>query len=136
MKPVAVRASQDQAERPKTPVKHTKAKKGIKVSKDMIKRVEGGGVGMMNPMGWYDAEHMGTPDLTPTREEDRHLETPSAVREAVPENAIEDELDEGDLSTRLDLLREERIEPEDSHEVEPPARIMVESPPPMEEPDE
>lgn len=136
MKPVAVRASQDQAERPRTPVKHTKAKKGIKVSKDMIKRVEGGGVGMMNPMGWYDAEHIGTPDVTPTREEDRQLGLPSTVREEVPENAIEYESDEGDLSTRLDLLREERIEPEDSHEVEPPARIMVESPPPMEEPDE
>ncbi|RSH85304.1 low affinity potassium transporter [Saitozyma podzolica] len=138
MKPVAVRASQDQAERPKTPVKHTKAKKGIKVSKDMIKRVEGGGVGMMNPMGWYDAEHIGTPDLTPTREEDRKLGRPSIVREEIPENAIQDELGEGDLSTRLDLLREERIGPEDrdSHEVEPPARIMVESPPPMEGPDE
>ena len=27
-----------------------------KVSKGMIKRVEGGGVGLVNPMGWYDAE--------------------------------------------------------------------------------
>jgi len=27
-----------------------------KVSKGMIKRVEGGGMGLMNPMGWYDAE--------------------------------------------------------------------------------
>ena len=29
-------------------------KKKLKINKDMIKRVEGGGVGMVNPMGWYD----------------------------------------------------------------------------------
>ena len=28
-----------------------------KVSKGMIKRVEGGGMGLMNNMGWYDASH-------------------------------------------------------------------------------
>lgn len=32
-----------------------------KVSKGMIKRVEGGGVGLMNPMGWYDAERNQVP---------------------------------------------------------------------------
>lgn len=31
----------------------------IKVSKDMIKRVDGGGLGMVNPMGWYDAASPG-----------------------------------------------------------------------------
>ncbi len=32
-----------------------------KVSKGMIKRVEGGGIGMVNNMGWYDAERADTP---------------------------------------------------------------------------
>ena len=32
-----------------------------KVTTSMIKRVEGGGVGLMNPSGWYDAERGGTP---------------------------------------------------------------------------
>lgn len=32
-----------------------KKKKGpLKLTKDMIQRVDGGGVGLVNPMGWYD----------------------------------------------------------------------------------
>ena len=39
-----------------------KRKKGkSKINKDMIKRVEGGGVGMVNPMGWYDYSPSHTP---------------------------------------------------------------------------
>lgn len=36
---------------------HAKPKKKgpIKLTTDMIRRVDGGGVGMVNPMGWYDA---------------------------------------------------------------------------------
>lgn len=33
----------------------------MKINKDMIKRVEGGGVGMVNPMGWYDNSPGHTP---------------------------------------------------------------------------
>lgn len=32
-----------------------KKRKPIKLTTDMIRRVDGGGVGMVNPMGWYDA---------------------------------------------------------------------------------
>lgn len=43
------------AERIATPRKPPKSKKKFtgKLSTDMIKRVEGGGVGLVNPMGWY-----------------------------------------------------------------------------------
>nr|ODN98734.1 potassium ion transporter [Cryptococcus depauperatus CBS 7855] len=48
---------------------HNKAKKkgNQKLRTDMIKRVQGGGVGLVNPMGWYDAEHIkiATPSPTP-----------------------------------------------------------------------
>ncbi|KAL7422889.1 hypothetical protein Q5752_002186 [Cryptotrichosporon argae] len=46
-----------------TPTKRKK-KKGIpqKFTKDMIKRIEGGGVGMVNPMGWYNASRANTPE--------------------------------------------------------------------------
>jgi hypothetical protein len=38
------------------PPKQGKRKRNISVG--MIKRVEGGGVGLVNPMGWYDGERM------------------------------------------------------------------------------
>lgn len=34
----------------------------------MIKRVQGGGVGLVNPMGWYDAERAEIPTPAPTPE--------------------------------------------------------------------
>lgn len=40
----------------------TKKKKGGPINKDMIKRIDGGGVGLINPMGWYDGN---TPTHTP-----------------------------------------------------------------------
>jgi hypothetical protein len=47
-----------------------KRKRNISVG--MIKRVEGGGVGLVNPMGWYDGERMEsetrTPDPSPMEE--------------------------------------------------------------------
>ena len=60
-----------------------------KVSKGMIKRVEGGGMGLMNPMGWYDAQrdipsHLDLPpmDMPPVRLEaspdDFAVDTPDA----------------------------------------------------------
>ena len=45
-----------------------------KVSKGMIKRIEGGGLGLMNPMGWYDAEHAETSGI----EEPSRLDLPSS----------------------------------------------------------
>ena len=36
-------------------------RKNHNISKTMIKRVEGGGVGLVNPMGWYDAERAESP---------------------------------------------------------------------------
>lgn len=35
------------------------------INKDMIKRVDGGGVGLVNPMGWYDGTPINTPMPTP-----------------------------------------------------------------------
>lgn len=56
--PVFADESDEEAERDRSEAKvhNQKKKKKFKVSKDMIKRVEGGGVGMMNPMGWYDSD--------------------------------------------------------------------------------
>jgi hypothetical protein len=48
----------DEEEVPRT--EPPKKKKGpVKLTKDMIQRVDGGGVGLVNPMGWYDGA---TPD--------------------------------------------------------------------------
>ncbi|TXT11937.1 uncharacterized protein COLE_02347 [Cutaneotrichosporon oleaginosum] len=48
---------------------HTAPKKPHKgkgpINKDMIKRVDGGGVGLVNPMGWYDGTPIATPMPTP-----------------------------------------------------------------------
>lgn len=35
------------------------------INKDMIVRIDGGGVGLVNPMGWYDGTPMATPMPTP-----------------------------------------------------------------------
>ena len=48
------------------PPRNQKGKKKLKISKDMIKRVEGGGMGRVNPMGWYDRDD----------EETHHTSTP------------------------------------------------------------
>jgi hypothetical protein len=132
MKALAGRASHEHPERAKTPSKPPRTKKGVKVSKEMIKRVEGGGMGKVNPMGWYDAEDIGTPDGTPTHEVSdplaRERPRPSVVRE-VPEDAIEDEPEERErvLTARVeDAHDEERTGGEDT-----PPRVFSESPPPM-----
>lgn len=59
-----------------------KKKKGpFKVTKDMIQRVDGGGVGLVNPMGWYGA---GTPTASagasraPTPDHDAKVNTHGA----------------------------------------------------------
>ena len=55
----------------------------------MIKRVEGGGVGLMNPMGWYDAERatpMNTPAHTPSQ---TPADTPSQSPLRRDESALE-----------------------------------------------
>ncbi|ORX40999.1 cation transport protein-domain-containing protein [Kockovaella imperatae] len=59
-----------QASDPPTPRKskfHRGGKKVNNISKAMIKRVEGGGVGLINPMGWYDAERAETPSPSPAQ---------------------------------------------------------------------
>ncbi|OCF73744.1 potassium ion transporter [Kwoniella mangroviensis CBS 8886] len=53
--------------------KHDTKKKGHKkINPDMIKRVSGGGVGLVNPMGWYDGERtqIKTPAPTPEHIDD------------------------------------------------------------------
>ncbi|ODO12037.1 hypothetical protein I350_00821 [Cryptococcus amylolentus CBS 6273] len=55
---------------PRKPEEHKpKKKRHEKLRPDMIKRVEGGGVGLVNNMGWYDAqrEKLATPAPTPER---------------------------------------------------------------------
>lgn len=42
-----------------------KKKAPSKLTKDMIRRVDGGGVGMVNPMGWYDANTPTPRSLSP-----------------------------------------------------------------------
>lgn len=55
----------------------SKRKKGP-INKDMIKRIDGGGVGMVNPMGWYDA--VATPNPTPM------TSTPGSPRPGSPDH--------------------------------------------------
>ena len=65
----------------------TKSKGGKKkhhnISKGMIKRVEGGGVGMVNPMGWYDGERAGSPPPTATP-----TPTPTRSQTDLPQNML------------------------------------------------
>ncbi|WVR05816.1 hypothetical protein IAU60_002841 [Kwoniella sp. DSM 27419] len=55
--------------------KPPKKKGHQKLRTDMIKRVSGGGAGMVNPMGWYDAERteLKTPAPTPEHRDDQPL---------------------------------------------------------------
>ncbi|WVF70581.1 hypothetical protein IAT40_005373 [Kwoniella sp. CBS 6097] len=55
--------------------KSTKKKGHQKLRTDMIKRVSGGGVGLVNPMGWYEAERaqIKTPAPTPEHHDDLPL---------------------------------------------------------------
>ncbi|OCF31127.1 potassium ion transporter [Kwoniella heveanensis BCC8398] len=57
------------------PHKSTKKKGHQKLRTDMIKRVSGGGVGLVNPMGWYEAERaqIKTPAPTPEHQDDLPL---------------------------------------------------------------
>lgn len=48
-----------------------------KLHPDMIKRVEGGGVGLINPMGWYEAERAEIPTPAPTPEHRNDMPLPS-----------------------------------------------------------
>lgn len=56
------------------------------ITKDMIKRVEGGGVGMMNPMGWYDSEHQERRTSDPQSQPQLHERRASSprMRSAIP----------------------------------------------------
>ncbi|KGB77669.1 potassium ion transporter [Cryptococcus deuterogattii R265] len=63
---------------PKKAEDHKHRKKGHqKLHPDMIKRVEGGGVGLINPMGWYDAERAEIPTPAPTPEHRNDMPLPS-----------------------------------------------------------
>ncbi|WWC86168.1 uncharacterized protein L201_001041 [Kwoniella dendrophila CBS 6074] len=56
----------------------TKKKKGHKkINPDMIKRVSGGGVGLVNPMGWYDGERTELKTPAPTPEHSDNLPLPN-----------------------------------------------------------
>nr|XP_019049169.1 potassium ion transporter [Kwoniella bestiolae CBS 10118]OCF28099.1 potassium ion transporter [Kwoniella bestiolae CBS 10118] len=58
--------------------KHDTKKKGHKkINPDMIKRVSGGGVGLVNPMGWYDGERIEIKTPAPTPEHIDNLPLPS-----------------------------------------------------------
>ena len=100
----------------------------------MIKRVEGGGLGRMNPMGWYNAKNEATSprrqsesrsgDLSPRRtsnglpEEEGQYDSPAVARNGEApafEAKVTDENDEAILDERET----------------PPPRI-TDSPPPME----
>jgi hypothetical protein len=92
---------------PSVKVKGNKKPRNISVG--MIKRVEGGGVGLVNPMGWYDGERVemrgnGLPspmdELPPSRMED-----PSSG-DVTPAERVERALNRADLM----LEREERID--------------------------
>lgn len=82
---------------------HRGKKKVHNISKSMIKRVEGGGVGLVNPMGWYDAERADTPSPSP----------------AQPSHPSE--------STRVDT-DDEAIADDDDEEEELPRGRLVKSP--------
>lgn len=63
---------------PKKTEDHKHRKKGHqKLRPDMIKRVEGGGVGLINPMGWYEAERAEIPTPAPTPEHRNDMPLPS-----------------------------------------------------------
>ena len=71
-----------------------KKKPKMNISKGMIKRVEGGGMGLVNPMGWYDAERADTPNGDPTAPPDalspiENGHTPSDERSAVTDSPEE-----------------------------------------------
>nr|XP_019014907.1 potassium ion transporter [Kwoniella pini CBS 10737]OCF53688.1 potassium ion transporter [Kwoniella pini CBS 10737] len=76
MKPVPPSSPKGSQKTPKKHDEHKPKKKGHrKINPDMIKRVSGGGVGLVNPMGWYDGERaeIKTPAPTPEREDDLPL---------------------------------------------------------------
>lgn len=53
---------EDAEDKPPSRPASVKKKKLANINKDMIKRIDGGGVGLVNPMGWYEAA---TPHPTP-----------------------------------------------------------------------
>ena len=63
-----------------------KAKKKRHIDVSMIKRIDGGGVGLMNPMGWYDADRAELPVRPPTSPHS----TPIPSTLALPEPDVED----------------------------------------------
>ncbi|WRT64079.1 uncharacterized protein IL334_001007 [Kwoniella shivajii] len=77
MKPVQPPSPRGSQQKPsKKHEEHKPKKKGHqKIHPDMIKRVSGGGVGLINPMGWYDGERIEikTPAPTPERRDDLPL---------------------------------------------------------------
>ncbi|ORY31209.1 cation transport protein-domain-containing protein [Naematelia encephala] len=114
------------AAREKEKKKHGGKKKQI--SKGMIRRVEGGGVGMVNPMGWYDTER----PLEPRTDEPPPL--------ALPASDVDFESREEESHPRgLGLQRQPRINEGEVLELEPNPRFLDDpiprmvssSPPPM-----
>nr|XP_018267116.1 potassium ion transporter [Kwoniella dejecticola CBS 10117]OBR89274.1 potassium ion transporter [Kwoniella dejecticola CBS 10117] len=78
MKPVAPPSPKGSHKNPKKPDEHKTKKKGHKkINPDMIKRVSGGGVGLVNPMGWYDGERTALKTPAPTPEHADDLPLPS-----------------------------------------------------------
>lgn len=93
---------------------HVSAKKrkgNFKVSKDMIKRVDGGGVGMINPMGWYDGA-----SPAPSK--------PTSVRERTPSPLHQDEAATEQPrapTSGFELQHMPTYDPEDQESQPPPA---------------
>ncbi|KAK4685671.1 Trk/Ktr/HKT type cation transporter, partial [Tremellales sp. Uapishka_1] len=72
--------------RPVKTAKNVKKKGQPKFSTDMIKRIEGGGVGLVNPMGWYDASRAGTPIMEEPAPDFRS----NSVSQSAPQTGILD----------------------------------------------
>ena len=65
----------------------------------MIKRVDGGGVGLVNPMGWYDAERADTPSPSPPGQPSESTRV-NTDDEAIMDDDDDDDDDEADVNPR------------------------------------
>lgn len=78
--------------------KKGKGWKGTKLRTDMIKRVEGGGLGLINPMGWYHSPADGGHEVTAPRESyelDGPRVLPASPRALDPIITNADDMDQG-----------------------------------------
>jgi hypothetical protein len=120
------------------PSKANPAKRKGHISKGMIKRVEGGGVGLVNPMGWYDHERAETPNAPKSDETAR--ESPPGPDD-VSELHGGDRMDVGDEEHAIGDMIPEQAVVDEPEEMQPGSRhesvpnITRESPPPSDDDD-